>query len=191
MKIVKKIGKYLGYALLGIIVLLCLALVISVFLPSEWEIQKAVQIKASPEFAFDKVNNIKNWSTWMGWNTIFDPTLSYAYTDITEGVDASMQWSGEQLGTGTLIFDNVVEDELIEYTMVYDKQKAITRGYLQLVPGDDFTTIIWADAGDVGFDPIARYLLLFNKNRVHAPYDFGLIKLKMLIEGNPNVKAEQ
>ena len=184
MNIIKKIFKYLGYILISAIVIFCLLLIISVFLPSKWTVQKSVEIQASPEYVFDYLGEIKNWPEWLDWKTSLDPTLTHAFHGPISGQDAAMTWNGLILGSGTLIFDNVEDDQnLIEYTMLFDKQRAVSQGFIEITESDDVAILTWVETGDVGFDPVSRYALIFNKDEIDAPYNLGLFNIKKNIEG--------
>ena len=76
-----------------------LYLLISLFLPSNFDVHRTININGSKRAVFEQVNDFRNWEAWSPW-LAGDSTMVFKYTDDTEGEGASYSWTSENSGNG-------------------------------------------------------------------------------------------
>ena len=72
-------------------------IVISMFLPSSFQMQRSIVIDADKELIFKQVNDLKNWKNWSPWG-LKDETIykvEEAYSNPSNGVGASFEWDSD------------------------------------------------------------------------------------------------
>ena len=57
-----------------------------------------------------------------------------------------------------------------------------SNGSMEVVPGANSTRLIWADAGDLGMNPMNRWFGLFLDKFIGTDFERGLANLKKLLE---------
>ena len=77
MKTLKKIGIIIG-------ILVILLLVIGVFLPAEFGMQRQIVIQAPINSVFEEVNDLKNWEKWSPFAAP-DPSMQVSFCDKSIG----------------------------------------------------------------------------------------------------------
>ena len=102
---------------IGIIAATLLAAVIGLFLPSTFEIEKSVVIKAAPERIHQFTGDLSRWPEWTPWLKE-DPNLVVTVGDQTTGVGATQAWTGGSSG-GELTFTRCEPDWGIAYDMTF------------------------------------------------------------------------
>src|ERR1043165_6614153 len=99
MKILKKI-------LIGLVVILAICSIISLFLPFTIKVERSITINAPHDVVFGQINTMKNWKSWSYWDSI-DPNMKSEYSGPESGVGAKHSWQSEhkdvQHGSLTII----------------------------------------------------------------------------------------
>jgi uncharacterized protein YndB with AHSA1/START domain len=106
MKTVKTIGIVLGVVIL-------LFLLIGLFLPSDFGMQRQVLINAPAETVFKEVNDFRNWEKWSPF-AAQDPSMQVTYGDKTYGTGANYSWVGDKSGDGRQFILESVPNQKIE-----------------------------------------------------------------------------
>lgn len=174
--------------LLGLLALVGLLLVIGLFLPSTWRVERSIAIKAPPERITPLIVDLHRWKEWAAWNDSMDPTMVTTYDGPALGVGASMHWTGEEMGTGTLVI-RAAGPTRIEYDMTMEEQGTPARGQFILAVDGDATTLTWIDEGDMGFFIPGRYFRSTLESMLGEHFDVGLGKLKEIAEGPAGAAA--
>lgn len=173
--------KLLKRILTGLAGLLVLLLVIGLFLPSTWRVERSVTIKASPDRIAPMIADLHQWKNWAAWNNEMDPTMVTTYEGPEAGVGATMRWRGDEMGFGTLVI-RAVEPGRIEYDMTMEEQQTPAHGQFLLVAEGDATRLTWIDEGDMGWFIPGRYFRPMLESMLGEHFDIGLGKLKALAE---------
>ncbi|MEZ4382946.1 MAG: SRPBCC family protein [Nannocystaceae bacterium] len=174
MKIIKRI-------LLGLLALVALLLVIGLFLPSTWHVERTVTVAAPPEAIAPLIVEPRQWAQWAAWNNEMDPTMVTEYAGPPSGVGASMRWHGESMGQGTMVITKV-EPGRVEYDMSLEEQGTPAHGQFLLEPAGGATKVTWIDEGDVGWFVPGRYLIPVLESMLGDHFQIGLDKLRPLAE---------
>ncbi|WNG51698.1 SRPBCC family protein [Archangium minus] len=83
-------------ALVGVLV------VVGLFLPRQWHVERSVVINAPPEHIHPFVDDFKAWRLWAVWDEI-DPEAKHEYSPKTAGVGAWWSWNGPTLRHGKML----------------------------------------------------------------------------------------
>lgn len=76
-------------------------LVIALFLPSNFGVQRKVEIDVFAEQMYAKVTDLRAWKTWGGWFDR-DPNMQVTYTGDIAAVGMKSSWKSEQEGSGEM-----------------------------------------------------------------------------------------
>ncbi|MFZ4523291.1 MAG: SRPBCC family protein [Bacteroidales bacterium] len=167
------------YWILGIIAVL---LVISFLLPKVYKVERITVIKAKPEVIFGLTSNFKQWHLWVAWTKEVDSTVVFEITGEAGSVGTSWKWNGEILGNGEMILTELIPGQLVAYDLAFDQGKYKSKGKLVIEPAGDSCKVSWLDEGDLGYNPISRYMGLFMGRMMGPDFEKGLAKLKIVAE---------
>ncbi len=171
----------------GIIVLLA---IIGFMLPRKMRIERSLFIKASPEVAYNQVNYLKNWEKWSPWHKI-DTSMKLTYNNCPMGVGASYKWDSKNtnVGTGSLTITACAAYDSICMEMIFmENEKSLSKFFFDKVDGG--TKVTWQMDGDLGNNPINRYLGLLMKTMVGKQFEQGLHSMKTICESMSPLKVE-
>ena len=166
-------------AVIGAIVLLIVGA--GFFLPSSFSVQRSAEINAPPRKIYDLIVEPKQWARWSVW-TQRDPGMKITYSGPPFGMGAKWAWVSKTEGTGSMEFTRVEPDRAVEYALSFPDFGMRSSGALRLEPSGNATRITWTNAGDVGGNPLKRYLPLMMDRMVGPDFEAGLANLKALAE---------
>ncbi len=174
--------KFLKKLLLGLLALVAVLLVIAVFLPSKYHVQRRIVIQARPETIFPWVNNLHKWPDWTAWTKERDPTLAFSYEGPEEGTGAISKWDGKKTGNGMMTITESDPKTGVKYDLSFENGKYKSVGGLRFEPNGDATQVTWMDDGELGANPVGRYFGLTMDHMIGPDFDQGLKKLKQKVE---------
>jgi len=174
MKIVKNVLLAAGLLLVAVIA-------VGVFLPSNFEVRRAVEIAAPVPRVYALVAEPRKWTEWSVWNRR-DPAMQIAYAGPAAGTGARWSWKSKSEGSGAMEFTHAEPDRLVEYALSFPEFGMASRGALVLEPAAVGTKVTWTNHGDVGPNPIKHYLAAFMDRMVGPDFEAGLANLKALAE---------
>ena len=166
--------------LIGIAIFILVLLQIGLFLPREFRLERTVWIDADPEDIFPYINDLKEWEKWTIWNK------ENGFSGIPEGdkigEGAILSWKSEKHGEGTLEIVLSIEDRLITYDKVLEKEGFKSNGKIELIEIDGGTTVIWTEEGDFGYNVVGRYVGLLLDTFKGKELEKNLLNLKKISE---------
>lgn len=167
--------------LLAVLIILILIVVVGLFLPTSYTVERSVVVDAGPEKVHEYVGDLNKWEEWAPWKEE-DPTIVITRGEKTKGVGASQSWVGES-GDGALTITKDSPQEGIEYDLVfegglYECQSSMM--YEELEDGD--TKVTWKMNGDMNSPIIGGYFALMMDSMVGEMFDRGLNNLKRAVE---------
>jgi hypothetical protein len=175
----RRLGANLIVVLLAIITLL---LLVGLFLPRRYYVERAVVIGAEPEQIYADLANLRRWPEWTVWNQTMDPTVQFVFESPDTGVGASYRWTGEKLGEGELTLTRAEATNGVSYRLEFDGGKHLATGSIAMEPEGDSVRVIWSNQGDLGKNPVHRYLGLFVDSMLGRDFERGLSNLKARAE---------
>jgi len=165
---------------IGIVAATVLAAVVGLFLPSTFEVEKTVVIKATPDHIHEFTGDLARWPEWAPW-LMEDPSLVVTFGDQTTGVGASQTWVGDS-SDGALILTHCDPDWGIAYKMAINKKTYTSTGSLQYRPVAGGTEVVWNMIGDNGNNIMARYFAGLMPSLIGPQFEEGLARLKLVSE---------
>ena len=175
MRILKRI-------LLTIIVLALIAVAVAYLIPSKVHCERSTVIAAPPEAIFPLVNDLRQWPNWTAWNKERDPTLAVEFPGATEGKGAVYIWKSETMGSGKLTLTGSDPQSGVEYDLHFDQEQTPSTGAIKLERVDNGTKVTWTFDGDMGNNPLMRYMGLMMDSFLGKDFETGLAKLKTAAE---------
>lgn len=168
---------------LAVLLFPILLLVVSLFLPARYQIERSVVIKAAPEAIFPYLNELRRWPEWTAWTTNREPSLVYQVTGPATGVGAVQSWTAKS-GNGSIKLTASDPKVGVSYELNFNEGRFVSTGRIQLFPVDGGTRVLWTNEGDFGGNPIGRYLGLLMDRMMGADCEIGLRNLKAKVEAH-------
>src|SRR6266404_5298805 len=137
--------KSLKKILLSLLALIALLLVIAVFLPSKYHVQRRIVIQAKPDAIFPWLNDPRKWQDWTAWTKERDPTLTFSYEGPPEGSGAISKWDGKKTGSGMMTITESDPRTGVKYDLSFEHGKYKSVGGLTFETEGAATYVIWSD----------------------------------------------
>ncbi len=174
--------------LLVVLLLIVVFVVVGALLPTEYSIERSIDVQAPPAAVHAHVGDLEQWPGWTPWLEQ-DPSIRVTLGEQTTGVGASQTWTGDS-GDGELTFTACDPATGVAYDMAFimGDVRAPSIGALSYRPAAGGTTVVWSMRGDVGdFMPpvVGGYMNLAMKASIAEMFDRGLAKLKTVVEAAP------
>jgi len=182
MRVLKKI-------LIGIGGLIALFLLVAVFLPSHYQVERAIEINRAPEVVFEQVADFNNWIKWNPWTEI-EPAAKNTITGAAREVGSTWAWEGKDIGTGSMTFEKIEPPQRIESKLVFTApQQGTAKDSWTFAPMATSTKATWHNEGDLDY-PLGRYVGLMLEGSILGPqFEKGLANLKRVCEALPDPAA--
>lgn len=182
MRILKKL-------LIGLVALAVLLGIGGMFLPQVVTVERAIVVSRPASLVFPVINSYQRFNEWSPWFDL-DPNAQYTYSGTTDGVGASMAWSGNaDAGSGKQTITQSTPNQSIHSDLEFTGQGNAKVAFV-LTPEQTGTRVLWTFEMDLGANPYGRYFGLLMDRFIGADYEKGLGRLKTLVEGFPNVDIE-
>jgi len=166
--------------LIATVVFVLLLLAIGFLLPSAWQVERTVVIRAPAPTVFPYLNSLKQWRAWTVWYQQH-PDMQTEYSGPDAGVGATSRWNGED-GRGAMKIMQSERDRLVTYTLLFNGGEFRTDGTLTLMSEGEGTRVVWSATGEVGRSPMSRYFALFLGHRIGSDFADSLELLKQKLE---------
>lgn len=182
MKTLKKIG-------IALLVLVLLLIAGSFFLSSKSHVERSIVIKASDSLVFDKINNLKNFITWMPWAKK-DPAIQMDFFGAEKGLGQGYTWRSDksEVGNGKMTIVQSTPNTMVVMEMEFEGMGK-SGATFTLNKEAEGTKITWAlDSNGEGMPAMLtvphKYMSLFMDKMVGPDFELGLNNLKAACEAN-------
>jgi len=174
--------KVLKGILIALLVLVALILLVAVFLPSSFSVTRSIEIQKPVDVIFAEtvdLNNRTNWDPWLAEEPSAKTTISGPGNE----VGSTWSWEGEVIGSGSMTMEKIVENELIQSSLIFTAPQSSEATVLWKFDAIDTTstTITWNISGELSY-PVERYFGLMMDGMVGSQFEKGLLNLKTYIE---------
>jgi len=167
----------------GILVgLVAVLIVIGFLLPEQYNVERSIVIEAPPPEIHAQVADLKQWPKWTVWNKEKYPELEYSYEDDSIGKGAVQTWTDPKHGNGSLEITWANPYGGIQYTMTMDAFDHELKGDIRYTREGDKTRVTWTSRGELGNNPVMRWLGLTFDKAIGAEYEASLQRLKNVVE---------
>jgi effector-binding domain-containing protein len=175
MKTLKKI-------FLAIVIIIVLLVIVAFFLPMKYKVERTTVMKGDKVVVYDLTSNLGKWDLWTPWTKKTDSTAVFELIGTDGQVGTLRKWDGKVIGNGQMTITQLIPGELVAYDLSFQKGKYTSKGKLIIETTGDSTRVSWTDEGDLGYNPISRYMGLFMGKMMAPEFDKGLAKLKKVVE---------
>lgn len=165
-------------------------LVIGKQLPTGWQIEKAVLVRASPAPLFDLLDDLHRWEDWSVWSAEQD-AVSIEYRGADRGLGAVMLWDDGRL-QGELTLTRSQAPTELHYSLRINQGKFVLAGILYLSFTDaELTQVAWRCTLQPPryFRFSARYQIYFLRNYMETAIEESLLGLQELFEEEPSADS--
>lgn len=173
MKILLKIVG--GLSLL--VLVLCL---VAFAFPRQYRVERSLVINAKPAAIMAQVADLRAWKTWGAWQER-DPGMKMSYSEKSTGVGAWSAWESKQEGNGKMTVTEVTSTK-VTYHLEFPDMGTQSTGSLELMSEGTGQKIIWLDQGDLGMNPMNRWVGLFLDKMIGPDFERGLANIKQIVE---------
>ena len=174
MAILKKI-------LIGIGALIVALLIIGMFLPKQYTVERSIIIDAQPEDIYADVVNLREWKNWGVWFKR-DPNMVVSYSGPDRAIGMRSSWKSETEGDGEMEITQLEHNKKVVYRLYFPEFDMGSTGVFEFVSSPEGTMVTWRDEGEVGNNPIDRYFVLMMDSFIGPDFEMGLENLKTIIE---------
>lgn len=170
-----------AWAALAIFALVLLGVLVGVFLPSRYRVERSIDIQAPAERVFAEVNDLRRNEAWSPWK-VHDPSMRYTYPAASVGEGAIYRWTSRHSGAGELKIVRSIPYRRID-TELHFMEQGKARGYWRFAPEGTRVHVRWGFEGDAGWNLPGRYFGLMMNRWVGPHFEEGLRRLKGIAEG--------
>ncbi len=171
--------KIIGWILLGLVVVIVL---LGIFAPKEYQVERIVQINAPKEIVFPHVKYWRNWQAWLPWAKM-DSTMTPSYEGNDGEPGAKYSWSGQLTGKGEMVNTGVKENEELLYHLKFiEPMESESDGYVRVTPNEQGCTAAWAFSGKSPFPWNILMLFMSMDKAIGKDFESGLALLKEIAE---------
>jgi len=165
----------------GLAVLLLLLVLIAFFLPRRYRVERSTVIHAPSDAVFAQFGDLRAWKNWGAWQER-DPGMKLTYSEKTVGIGAWSAWESKSEGNGKMTITAFEPGKSTAYVLEFPEMNMASQGSMTLQPADGGVKVVWADAGDLGLNPMHRWFGLFLDKMIGPDFERGLAKMKALAE---------
>jgi len=156
---------------------------ISRFFSPTYIVNESIIVNMPIDSTFAYLSNLKNWEEWSLWNKTLDSSLLLFYNEQFDTLGARQYLTGNLIGKGFIEVTKYNPNKLLAYK-VYVRDGEITANgmfsFSQTAPNQ--TEISWIDSGDVGNNPIKRYMIPIVTKGTAETFRQGLARIKLNLE---------
>lgn len=168
-----------------LLILLILFAVIGLLLPSSAQVERSLDIRATPAQLFSQINDLRafhTWSPWAGRN----PQAEYSFSGPERGVGARMRWHtpDQPNSDGSMEIINSIPDREVQARLGFSRQGFARLTFVLDPQGADNTRITWRFQSEFGWNLFARYVGLMLDQAIGRSFDQGLHTLQQHVEQN-------
>ncbi|MFY9511074.1 MAG: SRPBCC family protein [Rubrivivax sp.] len=173
-----KILKWLLGTVLALVAVLLLG---GLLLPPGFSVVRSTVVAAPADKVYTLVADPRGWKQWSVWNRR-DPAMQITYAGPPSGTDAVWEWKSATEGDGRMRFTTAVPGQRVAYDLFFPDFGTTSRGDFVFATEGSGTKVTWTMNGDIGKNPLFRWMGLFADRMVGQDFEAGLTNLKALAE---------
>jgi hypothetical protein len=162
-------------------------LVVALFRPDQFTVQRTVSIKAPPEKIFPFIDDFRQWPVWSPFENI-DPDMKRTYGPKTAGEGATYAWNGNKnIGSGSMEILSAPAPRQVTIKLDFTRPfEAHNIAEFTLAPAGDTTNVTtnvtWAMRGPVPYFFRILHMVMNMDRMVGGQFEKGLSDLKAAAE---------
>lgn len=166
----------------GIFGLVGLVFLVSLLFPREYRIERSTVINKPVYETYAYMSSIRNWADWSPWNTDLDSSMVSFYSKVKSGEGAAQYFRGGLVGVGRFRITQSRLNEMIHYDLSINEGIMHSQATFYFKAVANKTHLMWVDSGDVGYNPIFRFMLPSKIKSTEAGFEEGLFQIKRAAE---------
>jgi effector-binding domain-containing protein len=166
--------------LLAIVLLFILFLIITVFLPSHYYVERKIEINAPQSIVYYLIDDLRNWKYWDTWWKL-DTNQVRTFSGPIFGLNSKFAWSSrnKDVGNGEVAIIEEKPFEYVKLTITFGKEMHSTNTFRFMQLGDKLL-VNWSMEGELKF--LAKWFRFFLDKAVGKDFEEGLANIKRLSE---------
>jgi uncharacterized protein YndB with AHSA1/START domain len=173
--------KLLKWALIVLIGLVLLLFAGGYALSPKFTAMRSTTVAAPADKVYALIADPREWKRWTVWNQR-DPSMTITYSGPPSGAGAAWEWKSKSEGDGKMSFSAAEPGQRLAYSLYFPDFGTTSHGELRLAPAGTGTQVTWTMNGDMGSNPLFRWIALFGDRMVGPDFEAGLANLKALAE---------
>jgi uncharacterized protein YndB with AHSA1/START domain len=173
--------KILKWILIVVLALIVVLVVGGYLLSPKFTVSRSITVNAPADKVYALVANPRLWKQWSVW-TQRDPAMQIEYAGPESGAGAKWTWHSKSQGDGSMTFTAAEPARMIAYSLYFPDFGTTSTGDLNFVPDGNATQVTWTMNGDMGSNPLFRWMALGADGMVGKDFEAGLANLKALAE---------
>jgi uncharacterized protein YndB with AHSA1/START domain len=173
--------KFLKWLLIVVLALLAVLVIGGYLLSPKFTVSRSVRIEAPADKVYALVASPRAWTQWSVW-TRRDPKMQIEYSGPASGTGATWSWRSQSEGNGRMTFTATEPARRVAYDLFFADFNTKSSGDFDFVPDGAGTRVTWRMDGDMGDNPLFRWMALGADRMVGKDFETGLANLKALAE---------
>ncbi|ACE05708.1 hypothetical protein Aasi_0268 [Candidatus Amoebophilus asiaticus 5a2] len=172
--------KLIKYTFIALISTFVFALIVGLFLPSNYQVKESIIIDTPINIVFNEVNSLRQWSNWSPWQQK-DANIYINYEGPESGVGCKMLWDSKnpKVGKGSQEIVKSVPNKHIQTVLKFAGWDGITKASWDFEEQEhNKTTVTWTFNSQIGRNILYKYMSLIFKPALKRDYAKGLQQLK-------------
>jgi uncharacterized protein YndB with AHSA1/START domain len=150
-------------------------------LSGEFQAVRSVRVDAPADKVYALIVDPREWKRWSVWNRR-DPDMAITYSGPPSGAGAVWEWKSRSEGDGRMTFTAADPSRRLAFELYFPDFGTTSTGVLELAPAGSATQVTWTMNGNMGRNPVYRWMALFMDRMVGPDFEAGLANLKALAE---------
>ena len=173
-----KVLKWFVIILVGLVAVLVLG---GYLLSPKFTVTRGTTVAAPAEKVYALIADPREWKRWTVWNAR-DPAMQVTYSGPPTGAGAGWAWQSKTEGDGKMRFTAAEPNRRLAYDLYFPDFDTTSTGALELANDGAKTQVTWIMNGDMGGNPLFRWMALLGDKMVGPDFEAGLTNLKALAE---------
>ena len=173
--------KLLKRALIVLIGLVALLFAGGYALSPKFSAVRSTTVAVPADKVYALIADPREWKRWTVWNQR-DPAMQITYSGPSSGAGAGWAWKSKSEGDGKMTFTAAEPNRHLAYELFFPDFGTTSTGALELAAEGAGTKVTWRMNGDMGSNPLFRWIALFGDRMVGPDFEAGLANLKALAE---------
>lgn len=168
---------------IALVTIVALILLYATTKPSNFRVERGIDIKSSPANIFSQIDNLQNWSKWSPYEAM-DPNMKKTFAGADRGKGASVSWEGNsKVGKGSMVItDSLEPHKIILKLNMKEPMKALNTVEFTLEEKGGVTHVSWEMFGSRNYFGKLMSIFVDCDKMIGADFEAGLENLKAVSE---------
>lgn len=173
--------KVLKWILIIVLAMIAVLVLGGYLLSPKFTVSRSITINAPADKVYALVADPRGWKQWSVWNRR-DPNMHIEYSGPESGTGAKWSWRSKSEGDGQMTFTATDPARRVAFDLYFPDFGTTSSGALDFVPDGNATRVTWTMNGDMGSNPLFRWMALGADGMVGKDFEAGLANLKAVAE---------